>query len=44
MIYKKIINISDENKQINEITLLISNVNKEVLYTCDKLYKKEFKY
>ena len=43
-IYKKIINISDENKQIDEITLLISNVNKEVLYTFDKLYKKEFKY
>ena len=42
-IYKKIKRIIDKNIKINEITLLISNVNKEVLYTFDKLYKKEFK-
>ena len=39
-IYKKIIKLAGENKQV---TLLINNVSKEILYTFDKVYKKEFK-
>lgn len=39
-IYKKIIKLASENKQV---TLLINNVSKEILYTFDKVYKKEFK-
>lgn len=40
-IYKKIIKLAGENKQV---TLLINNVSKEILYTFDKVYKKEFKW
>ena len=36
--------IIDKNIKIHEVTLLINNVTKEVLYTFDKVYKKEFKY
>ena len=43
-IYKKIKRIIDKNTKVHEITLLINNVTKEVLYTFDTLYKKEFKY
>ena len=43
-IYKKIKKIIDKNIKIHEVTLLINNVTKEVLYTFDKVYKKEFKY
>ena len=43
-IYKKIKRIIDKNIKIHEVTLLINNVTKEVLYTFDKVYKKEFKY
>lgn len=32
--------LAGENKQV---TLLINNVSKEILYTFDKVYKKEFK-
>ena len=39
---ENIYRIVGKNKQIVEITLLISNVTKEVLYTFDKVYKKEF--
>lgn len=41
-IYKKIIRIIGKNKQIVEVTLLINTNNNQVLYTFDKLYKKEF--
>lgn len=43
-IYKKIIRIIGKNNKIHEVTLtlLISNVTKEVLYTFDKVYKTEF--
>ena len=41
-IYKKIIKLAGKNKQIYEVTLLISNVTKEVLYTSSKVYKTEF--
>ena len=37
---ENIYRIVGKNKQIVEITLLISNVTKEVLYTFDKVYKK----
>mgnify|MGYP000412956002 CR=1 FL=1 len=37
--YKKIIRIIGKN---NKVTLLISNVTKEVLYTSSKVYKTEF--
>ena len=43
-IYKKIKKIIDKNIKLHEVTLLINNVTKEVLYTFDKVYKKEFKY
>ena len=43
-IYKKIKRIIDKNIKVHEVTLLINNVTKEVLYTFDTLYKKEFKY
>ena len=43
-IYKKIKKIIDKNIKIHEVKLLINNVTKEVLYTFDKVYKKEFKY
>ena len=43
-IYKKIKKIIDKNIKIHEVTLLINNVTKEVLYTFDKVYKKECKY
>lgn len=39
---ENIYRIVGKNKQIVEVTLLISNVTKEVLYTFDKVYKKEF--
>ena len=39
---ENIYRIVGKNKQRVEITLLISNVTKEVLYTFDKVYKKEF--
>ena len=42
-IYKKIIRIIGKNKQIVEATLLINTNNNQVLYTFDKVYKKEFK-
>ena len=42
--YKKIIKIIGKNNKINEVTLLINNVTKEVLYTLSKVYKTEFKY
>lgn len=38
-IYKEM-KLAGENKQV---TLLINNVTKEILYTFDKVYKKEFK-
>ena len=38
-IYKEI-KLAGENKQV---TLLINNITKEILYTFDKVYKKEFK-
>ena len=38
-IYEEI-KLAGENKQV---TLLINNVTKEILYTFDKVYKKEFK-
>lgn len=41
---ENIYRIVGKNKQIVEITLLISNVTKEVLYTFDKVYKKEFQW
>lgn len=43
-IYEKIKRIIDKNIKVHEVTLLINNVTKEVLYTFDTLYKKEFKY
>ena len=43
-IYEKIKRIIDKNIKIHEVTLLINNVTKEVLYTFNKVYKKEFKY
>lgn len=39
---ENIYRIVGKNKQIVEVTLLISNVTKEVLYTFDKVYRKEF--
>ena len=39
---ENIYRIVGKNKQIVEVTLLICNVTKEVLYTFDKVYKKEF--
>ena len=39
---ENIYRIVGKNKQIVEVTLLISNVTKEVLYTFDKVYNKEF--
>ena len=42
-IYRKIIKLVGKNNKI-QVTLLINNVTKEVLYTFDKVYKKEFKY
>lgn len=41
---KNIYRIIGKNNKIHEVTLLINNVTKEVLYTFDKVYKKEFKY
>ena len=41
---ENIYRIVGKNKQIVEVTLLISNVTKEVLYTFDKVYKKEFQW
>ena len=43
-IYKKIIKLVGKNKQIVEATLLINTNNNQVLYTFDKVYKKEFKW
>ena len=41
---ENIYRIVGKNKQIVEVTLLICNVTKEVLYTFDKVYKKEFQW
>ena len=41
---ENIYRIIGKNNKIHEVTLLINNVTKEVLYTFDKVYKKEFKY
>lgn len=41
---KNIYRIIGKNNKIHEVTLLINNVAKEVLYTLSKVYKTEFKY
>ena len=41
---KNIYRIIGKNNKIHEVTLLINNVTKEVLYTLSKVYKTEFKY
>ena len=41
---ENIYRIIGKNNKIHKVTLLINNVTKEVLYTFDKVYKKEFKY
>lgn len=41
---ENIYRIIGKNNKIHEVTLLINNVTKDVLYTFDKVYKKEFKY
>ena len=40
-IYRKIIKLVGKNNKI-QVTLLINNVTNEVLYTFNKVYKKEF--
>ena len=42
-IYRKIIKFVGKNERIVEVALLINTNNNQVLYTFDKLYKKEFK-